>query len=175
MADSLENLSAEDRQAIAIGRLGRQLLQDPEHRDQVARLLKKADPKLQFPDIEAKDAVRKVEEAAAARVQELEKKLLERDAKQALERQHQRIRDAGLDVKMVNELMEKHGIPPTDDGYDLVMEVINSRAQLAEPTTEVIQPMVKPDIKEMWNDPVAWREKQGYQVLNELIAARRRA
>jgi len=27
----------------------------------------------------------------------------------------------------------------------------------------------------MWNDPVKWREAEGYKVLNELIAQRKRA
>ena len=56
-----------------------------------------------------------------------------------------------------------------------MMEVLNSRAQLAESTPEVIQPLVKPDIQEMWKDHVAWREKEGYKVLNEVLAQRRRA
>jgi hypothetical protein len=175
MADSLENLTAEQRAELNIGRLARKLLIDPESREATAKLLQKADPTLQFPDIAAKDEARKIKEEASEKVRELEKRLLERDAREALAKQHQRIRDAGLDVKMVNELMEKHGIPPTEDGYGIVMELIQSRAQLAESTPEVIQPMVKPDIKEMWNDPVAWREKEGYKVLNELLAARRRA
>jgi hypothetical protein len=176
MADpaSLENLTPEQRRDLNLGRLTAQLLTNPETREQAARILQKADSTLQFPDIAAKDEARKAEEKAAAKVAELEKKLLERDAREALARQHQRIKDAGLDVKLVNELMEKHGIPSTDEGYDLVMELLQSRSQLAESTPEILQPMVKPNIKEMWNDPVAWREKVGYEVLNELRAMRNR-
>jgi hypothetical protein len=175
MAESLENLTPEQRAELNLGKLARKLLTDPETREQTAKILQKADNTLQFPDIAAKDEARKIRDEATQKVKDLENKLLERDARDSLAKQHQRIRDAGLDVKMVNELMEKHGIPPTDDGYGIVMELIQSRAQLAEPTTELVQPMVRPDIKEMWNDPIAWREKEGYKVLNELMAQRKRA
>jgi hypothetical protein len=175
MADSLENLTIEQRQELNIGKLTRKLLTDPETREATAKILQKADPTLQFPDIAAKDEARKIKEDAASKISELEKRLLERDAREALSKQHARIKEAGFDVKMVNELMEKHGIPPTDDGYDIVMELIHSRAQLAESTPEIIQPLVRPDIKEMWADHVGWREKEGYKVLNELMAQRKRA
>jgi hypothetical protein len=176
MADaSLENLTPEQRRDLNLGRLTAQLLTNPETREQAARILQKADSTLQFPDIAAKDAVRQAKEEGQKQIDALALQLRERDARAALEKQHQRVREAGLDLKMVTELMEKHGIPPTPDGYDIVMELVQSRAQLAEPTTEMIQPFHVPDIKEMWNDPVKWREAEGYKVLNELMAQRKRA
>ena len=175
MADSLENLTPEQRQELSLGRLAKQLLTTPETREDTARLLHKADKSLVFPDIQAKDELRKVQEKADERINDLAKKLHERDAREALAKQHARIEAAGLDIKMVNELMEKHGIPPTEDGYGVIIELIQARAQLAEPTTEQIQPFRIPNIKEMWTDPVKWREEEGYKVLNELIAARKRA
>lgn len=173
MADSLENLTAEQRAELNLGKLTRKLLTDPDSREQAAKLLQKADNTLQFPDIAARDEARKLQDKAQEKVDALEKKLLERDARDALAKQHQRIRDAGLDVKMVTELMEKHGVPPTEEGYSLIMELVQSRSQLAEPTSEQLQPFRAPDIKEMWNDPVKWREGEAYKVLNELMAQRR--
>jgi hypothetical protein len=175
VADSLENLTAEQRAELNIGRLTRQLLTDPETREQAAKLLQKADKTLQFPDVAAKDEARKIREASDEKISALEQRLKERDAREALTKQHDRVREAGLDVKMVTELMEKHGIPPTEDGYDLVMELVHQRAQLAEPTPEQFAPLQRPDIKEMWNDPIKWREAEGYKILNEIIANRKRA
>ena len=175
MADSLENLTDAQRAELNIGRLTKQLLTDPATREEAARLLQKADKTLRFPDVDAKEEIRKVQEKSAEKIGELEQRLKERDAREALSKAHQRIRDAGLDVKAVTELMEKHGIPPTEDGYGIVMELLQSRAQLAEPTTEGIQPFRIPDIQDMWKDPVKWREEQGHKVLNELIAQRGRA
>jgi hypothetical protein len=175
VADSLENLTAEQRAELNIGRLTRQLLTDPETREQAAKLLQKADKTLQFPDVAAKEEARKIREASDEKISALEQRLKERDAREALTKQHDRVREAGLDVKMVTELMEKHGIPPTEDGYDLVMELVQKRAQLAEPTPEQFAPLQRPDIKEMWNDPIKWREAEGYKILNELIANRKRA
>ena len=172
---SLENLTQEQRAELNIGRLTRQLLTDPETREATAKLLQKKDSSLQFPDVAAKEEMRRTEEKSAAKVAELEKRLLEREARESLSRQHKRIEDAGLDVKMVTELMEKHGIPPTEDGYGLVIELVQGRQHLAEPTPEQFAPMKIPNLKEMWNDPVKWREAEGYKVLNELIASRKRA
>ena len=176
MADaSLENLTTEQRSELAAGKLFRQLLSDPQTRERAARLAQEKDKNLHFPDIEAKDVAAKEREKSQEAISGLEKKLLERDARDALAKQHQRIKDAGLDVKMVTELMEKHGIPPTEDGYGIIIELVQQRAQLAEPTPETFAPYRIPDLKEMWNDPVKWREEQGYKVLNELIAQRKRA
>src|SRR6516162_2289527 len=172
---SLENLSQEQRAELNIGRLTRQLLVDPDTREATAKLLQKKDSTLTFPDIAAKEEARKAQENANSRVAELEKRLLERDARENLARQHKRIEEAGLDVKMVNELMEKHGIPPTDEGYGIIIELVQQRQHLAEPTPEQFAPFKIPNLKEMWNDPVKWREAEGYKVLNELIAQRKRA
>lgn len=172
---SLENLTPDQRAELSLGKLTRQLLTNPETRESAAKLLKKGDANLHFPDIEAKDELRKVQEKADEKINGLEQKLRERDAREILEKQHARIREAGLDVKAVTELMEKHGIAPTEEGYGIVIELIQSRAALAEPTTEGVTPFRVPNIKEMWNDPVKWREEEGYKVLNELIAQRKRA
>jgi hypothetical protein len=172
---SLENLTPEQRAELNLGKLARQLLTNPETREGAAKLLKKADANLHFPDIEAKDELRKVTEKADEKISALEQKLREHDAKAKLEKQHQKIRDAGLDVKAVVEVMEKIGIPSTEEGYDHVISYIQAQAQIAEPTPETFQPYRIPDLKEMWNDPVKWREEQGYKVLNEMIAQRKRA
>lgn len=175
MSESLENLTPEQRQELNLGRLARQLLTDPETREQTAKLLQKTDKTLRFPDVEAKDEARKAAEKQQERIAELEKRILDTEARNKLTQYHNKIREAGLDVKAVSELMDKHGLAPTDENYDFIIEHIQSKAQLAEPTTEQIQPFRVPDVKEMWNDPVRWREEQGYKVLNELIAQRKRA
>jgi hypothetical protein len=175
VADSLENLTPEQRAELNIGRLTKQLLTDPETREQAAQLLQRADKTLRFPDVDAKAEARKLQEKAQEKIRELEQRIVATEARSKLEKYHAKIRDAGLDVKLVNELMEKHGLAMTDENYDFIIDHIQSKAQVAEPTTEGIQPFRIPDIKEMWNDPVKWREEQGHKVLNELIAQRRRA
>lgn len=175
MADSLENLTPEQRAELNIGRLTKQLLTDPATREQTAKLLQQQDKTLRFPDVDAKEEVRKANEKAREQIAELEKRLLENEARNKLKEHHQKIREAGLDVKMVTELMDKHGLAPTDENYAFIIEHIQAKAQVAEPTSQGIEPFRVPNIKEMWNDPVKWREEQGYKVLNELIAQRGRA
>lgn len=175
MADSLENLTPDQRAELNIGRLAKQLLMDPKYRESTAKLLQEKDPTLRFPDVDAKEEARKAAEKQNEQIADLKKALMERDAKDKLREYHKKIRDAGLDVKLVTEMMDKHGLAPTDENYDFIIEHIQAKASVAEPTSEGIQPFRIPNIKEMWNDPVKWREEQGTKVLQELIAQRGRA
>jgi hypothetical protein len=172
---SLENLSAEERAQLTIGRLTATLLKNPETRDATAKLLRSADKSLQFPDVDSREELTKVQQKSKEAIDALENRLRERDAKDQLAKYHEMIKSAGFDVAKVNELMEKIGIPSTEAGYKHVIDHLNAQAQVAEPSADQIQPFRMPDTKEMWNDPVKWRENEGYKVLNELIAQRKRA
>jgi hypothetical protein len=164
----LEDLTPEQRQELNLGRLTKQLLANPETAETVQRLLPKADPKLRFPEVEIKDNLAKVREETNDRVKALEEELRKSKAEARLEKLHGRVREAGLELKPVVELMEKHGLAPTEENYDMAIEVLRSRTQVAEPTSSGIQPLEMPNIKEMWADPVKWRENEAAKVLKEM-------
>jgi len=171
---SLENLTVEQRQDLALARLTRQLLTNPETRGQVQRLLTKADEKLQFPELQIQDQIKKVEEETKEqlKVAQEETKRLRAEMKQ--KDLHAKITSAGLEVKPVLELMEKHGLPPTDENYDMAIEVLSNRQQqLAEPSAD-FQPLESPETKDMWKDPEAWRAGQAEKILRELRGSGRR-
>ncbi len=115
-----------------------------------------------------KDSVAKVREETSERVKELEARLQKSEAERRLEKLHGKVRDAGLELKPVVELMEKHGLAPTDDNYTMAIEVLQSRAQLAEPSSADIKPFEMPSVKEMWDDPVNWRANEAAKVLKEI-------
>ncbi len=50
----------------------------------------------------------------------------------------------------------------------MAIEVLQSRAQLAEPSSADIKPFEMPNVKEMWDDPVKWREQEAAKVLKEI-------
>lgn len=168
MAASLEDLTPEQRQDLNLGKLTKQLLQNPETAEHAQRLLMKGDPKLRFPEVTLKDSLGKVREETAEEIKDLRAKLQAQEAERRLEKLHAKVSSAGLELKPVVELMEKHGLAPTEGNYDMAIEVLQSRAALAEPTTAELTPLQVPNIKEMWADPVKWRETEAVKVMKEL-------
>jgi hypothetical protein len=160
----LEDLSAEDRARINLGKLVHEMMNDPNLAEQTKRLLKQKKPELNFPELDQAEALRKVQEESEKRVQALKDEIRTNQAKAALQAEESKIEEAGLEVKAVREFMEKRGI--TD--IDVVIELFQSRAALAEPSTPQFQPLKVPNLKEMWENPVAWREKEGYAIQQEL-------
>lgn len=170
--NSLEGLTAEQRQALNLGNLTRQLLANPETRESAQRLLNKADAKLSFPELALKDEVAKIREATGEEQKAMKLELARLRAEREQEKLHAKVREAGLDLKPVVELMEKHGLAPTEANYDMAIEVLRSRAALAEPTPADVTPVKPPEVKEMWEDPVKWREREATKVLREIKGSR---
>jgi hypothetical protein len=170
---SLEDLSPEQKQELNLGRLTKQLLQNPETAETAQRLLMKGDSKLRFPEVTLKDSLSKVREETAEETKELREQVKRLEAERKLEKLHAKVTTAGLELKPVVDLMEKHGLAPTEANYDMAIEVLQTRAALAEPTTSSgVQPLEMPNIKEMWQDPVQWREREAEKVMREMRGAR---
>lgn len=165
---SLEDLTVEQRADLNLGKLTKQLLQNPETAETAQRLLMKGDSKLRFPEVTLKDSLAQVEEKTTERTKALENEVRQLKAEQKLEKLHAKVTDAGLELKPVVELMEKHGLAPTDENYTMAIEVLRSRAALAEPTPSDLTPLQMPNIKEMWQDPVKWREQEAMKVMREI-------
>ncbi len=165
---SLEDLTAEQRQELSLGKLTRQLLGNPETAEAAQRLLMKGDTKLRFPEVELKDSLAKIREEQREKTAALEDEVKRLRAEGKQKDLHAKVSAAGLEVKDVVSLLEKHGMPSTDENYDLAIDVLRSRAALAEPTTSDITPFKMPDTKEMWSDPVKWREQEAAKVMKEI-------
>jgi len=165
---SLEDLTPEQQQALNLGKLTRSLLTNPETAESAQRLLMKADNKLRFPEVELKDSLTKVREQTAEEVKALNAEVVKLRAEREQEKLHAKVAAAGLELKPVIELMEKHGLAATEANYDMAIEVLQQRAALAEPTSADLTPLKMPDTKEMWADPVKWREQEALKVLKEM-------
>jgi hypothetical protein len=164
---SLEDLSPEQKQAINLGNLAKQLLANPETRESAQRLLKKGDAKLTFPELEIKDSVARVREEADEKVKVLAAKVQKIEAERALEVLHAKVRDAGLELEAVIKLMETHGLAPTAPNYDLAIRVLRQDAALAEPTSDSLRPADIPNFKEMLADPIGWRTREAEKIQRE--------
>jgi len=165
---SLEDLTPEQKQALNLGTLTKQLLQNPETAEAAQRLLMKGDAKLRFPEVTLKDTLSKVREETAEETKALRAEVKRLEAERKLEKLHAKVADAGLELKPVVDLMEKHGLAPTDENYTMAIEVLRNRAALAEPTPSDLKPLEAPNIKEMWADPVKWREQEAAKVIREM-------
>ena len=165
---SLEDLTPEQRQELNLGKLAKQLLGNPETAEATQRLLMKGDTKLRFPEVELKDQLAKIKEDTHSKTAALEDELKKLRAENKQKDLHAKVSGAGLEVKDVVALLEKHGMPSTDENYDMAIEVLRSRAALAEPTTSDITPFKIPDTKEMWADPVKWREQEAAKVIKDI-------
>jgi hypothetical protein len=172
---SLDSLTPEERREIDTAKARAKLLEslvddtDKDISTTAKRLLKKKNPSLHFPDIEAQDAV----EAATTKMREenarLQEELLRNRAQEALQNEDKKIRDADLDPTEVRKFMQEQHTT----NLDLAIEVLQSRRALAEPSPAQFEPFKPPDIKEMWNDPSGWRQNEAYKVQAELRGAQR--
>jgi hypothetical protein len=170
----LEELSLEERQKFNLGALVATMLSDPVLGKQTKRLLKTKSPDLSFPELDAEDAILKGQEKSQAQIDELKTLLRTREARDALASEDAKITAVGLDPKVVRKFMTDEGI----NNVDIVIELFESRQALAEPTTSSVGPfrfegVTQDDLKNMWKDPVKWREEKAYEVINELRGKKR--
>jgi hypothetical protein len=172
MASSLEDLSPEQRQQLNRGKLLDLLLTNPKTAEATKRAITQVDEKIKFPDLEVRDSMKQLREETAKKLadQEAEIKRLRAESKQ--KELHAKVTDAGLTVEDVVKVLEKHGMASTDENYDLAIKVLRQDQMLAEPTPSDFETFKTPDVKEMWADPVAWRQREAEKVLKELRGGR---
>lgn len=170
----LEDLSSDERAKFNLGTLVAQLMSDPKTSIQTKKLLKQGRPELSFPELDAEEAANKVRTETQTQMDELKTALRNRDARDALAEEDKKILAVGLDPKVVRKFMTDEGI----NNVDIVIELFESRQALAEPSTSQVGPfrfegVTQDDLKNMWKDPVAWREQKAYEVINELRSKKR--
>lgn len=175
---SLESLTPEERQTLALGQLARKLVANPDTASTTKRLLMKGDPAIRFPEVELDDRLSSFQEKEAEKRAALEEEVRRLKAEAFQKKLHDMVRDAGHDPAEVITFLEKHGMPSTEENYNLALDVLSNRAAdaaaLAESVPGTFTPQQTVDTAEMWKDPVAWRQKQAAAVLTELGVGRRR-
>ena len=164
---SLEDLTIEARDELAL--LARQLAENPATRKDFLRLTKKAKPDMPIPELEIEDSTTSAVQKAEDRVQALEAKLAEKDAREELEKRRSKIRARGLkddDIAEVEKIMLEKGITQHDaaaDYWDWMKQ-----ASTPTPSGYNPNPINKFDLGKYWKNPVQGARDEAAKALNEL-------
>ena len=118
---SLEDMAPEARDELAL--LARRLAENPATRKEFLRLTKKATPDLPIPELEIEDTVYAATNQAHARVEQLERKLREKDAMEELNRRRQSLVKKGKvsdesEIEQVEKIMLERGITNHETAAD---------------------------------------------------------
>lgn len=128
---SLENMSAEDRDNLAL--LAHQLANNPETRHMFLRMTKKISPKTPIPEVDMADAVNAALKTRDEKIQGLEKTILEGEAKGNIERKRADLKDQGFSEPEI-EVLEKWMVDNQVPNYKTAAEFFKLQKQSAPPT-----------------------------------------
>lgn len=165
---SLENVSSDARDELAA--LAQQLAEHPETRKEFLRMTKKVKPDLPIPELEIEEYTTKAVSASAKRVEELEAKLRERDAREELEKRRQNLIKKGLaqeeDIEAVEKLMLERGI----QNHETAAEYHTWMKQAATPTPSQYNPntLKKFDLSKYWKNPAGAAREEAAKALQDL-------
>jgi hypothetical protein len=167
---SLEDISIEQRDELAA--LAKQLAENPDTRKDFLRLTKKAKPDLPIPELEIEDATHNMLSKANERVEGLEARLRERDARDKLNEARQGLLSSGLaksnsDIEQIEKVMLEKNIP----NHETAAEYWNWMNQSATPTpgtTYNPSTLAKFDLSKYQKNPVAAARDEAFKALNEL-------
>lgn len=171
---SLEGLTPEERKSLQEAQNAQKLLRtllsssDEEVRRSAQRLVQKVDPSLRFPDLEAADAIAAAKQASAEETRKLREELAANKEAARRAEEDKRIRDAGYDPEKVRKLADEKGVAD----LDFMVQVLQSRDALSEPSHPSFQPLPEPDLKELWANPDKWRLDKIQEVHNEFHGRR---
>lgn len=171
---SLEDLN--DDQKAALMRAGYQLLHNPDVSKDAKRLLKKANPKLVFPELDAEDRINAELKTRDEKIAELEKAQLERDMQARIEEKRRMCRERGLDPADVEALIVERGKAGRMIDWESAAELMELQKQSAPATpagdTSPATPMMSE--KDLWNDPAKWAREQSRAAIDEINRNKRR-
>lgn len=165
---SLENVSLEARDELAA--LAQQLAEHPETRKEFLRMTKKVKPDLPIPELEIEEYTAKAVNASQKKVEELEAKLREREARDELEKRRQNLIKKGLaqeeDIEAVEKLMLERGI----QNHETAAEYHAWMKRAAEPTPSGYQPntLKKFDLSKYWKNPTGAARDEAAKALQDL-------
>ena len=111
---SLEDMSNDQVNELAA--LAKQLAENPETRKDFLRLTKKAKPDLPIPELEIEDATTNAVSKAYERVEGIENRMRERDARDSLNERRQSLLKKGFakddaDIESIEKIMLEKNIP----------------------------------------------------------------
>jgi len=174
---SLENLSDGDIRELAL--LAKELHDNPTTRADALRLTKKIRQDLPIPEIEIQDRMEKTRQQMQGKIDSLEAKLRERDARQVLDERRRALKQSGKvssddDVKAVEKIMIEKKIADHDAAADY-FNWMKQADEVSKPTP-IFQgaPVLNNfDLKAYFKNPQNAARESAVQALNELRNPRR--
>jgi hypothetical protein len=168
---SLEGLNEAQVKQLASGMDALLNSTDAEVRKGAQRLLKKVDPKLNFPEIEMEHAITQAVDPLRKENETLRNELKEKEFTQTIQKEHERIVQRGYKVEDVQKFMKDRGIV----NYDTAMSVMDMEQRLAAPTPDAVSGVydMPESQKEIFKNPAQWARKTAHNVINELTARKR--
>ena len=165
---SLENLSLEAQAELAA--LAKSLAEDPKTRKQFLQLTKQVRPDVPIPEIEIEERTSAVLEQANSRVESLEAKLRQKDAKEELQRRRNNLKEKQLassdeDIAEIEKLMIDKGIA----NHETAAEYHSWMKQASTPTpSQFPQPvMSKFNTQDYMKNPVGAARDAAHAALAE--------
>ena len=167
---SLEDMSNDQVNELAA--LAKQLAENPETRKDFLRLTKKAKPDLPIPELEIEDATTSAVSKAYERVEGIENRMRERDARDSLNERRQSLLKKGLakddaDIESIEKIMLEKNIP----NHETAAEYWKWMQESAAPTPGTSynpSTLSRFDLSKFQKNPVAAARDEAFKALNEL-------
>lgn len=167
---SLEDMSNDQVNELAA--LAKQLAENPETRKDFLRLTKKAKPDFSIPELEIEDATTSAVSKAYERVEGIENKMRERDARDSLNERRQSLLKKGFakddaDIESIEKIMLEKNIP----NHETAAEYWKWMQESAAPTPGTSynpSTLSRFDLSKFQKNPVAAARDEAFKALNEL-------
>ena len=169
---SLEDMAPEARDELAL--LARRLAENPATRKDFLRLTKKATPEFSIPELEIEDTVYAATNQAHARVEQLERKLREKEAMEELTRRRQSLVKKGKvsdesEIEQVEKIMLERGITNHETAADF-HKWMNEQAKPTPSTfsRNVLDDTARNTLSSFWKNPQHAARDEASKALMEL-------
>ena len=174
---SLESLTPEQKDNLV--RAANDILSNPETNLEFKRLYKKANPKVNFPELQQEESVDKALKSRDEKIAALEAAQLERDVEARLAAKRALAEREGIDPAEVEAIIIERGKQGRVIDWESAMEIVKMQRQLAAATPAAATdrftaPKDTPGIKDMLlsDDPASIARKIAHDTIDQLRGRR---
>ncbi|NBW12745.1 MAG: hypothetical protein EBR82_32440 [Caulobacteraceae bacterium] len=173
---SLENLSEGEIRELAL--LAKELHDNPSTRSEALRLTKKIRQDLPIPELDLQDKVEKNREAMQAKIDSLEAKLRENDARKTLDERRRALKDNGKvssddEIKEVEKIMVEKKIADHETAADYFNWMKQAEVDKPTPIFQGSPVLNNFDLKNYFKNPQNAARENAMQALTELRSPKR--
>ena len=170
---SLEDLSPEARDELAL--IARQLAENPATRNDFLRMTKKIKPEITIDTIELEDKFEARQQQNNVRIEELQSKLMEKEALETLEKRRQALIKSGKaqsdeDVEKIEKIMLEKGI----QNHETAADYWQWMNKASEPTGQafynpnVLNETARDTLSKFWKNPQRAARDEAARAMQDL-------